>query len=192
MLDISNILVLMNKKGEDKVKQILSTFISENNEVEDFIKNKAIDFAKRKWSITYLVSDCNTRELLGIFTLAAKAVQVDFSSELSNNVSRKIKEFSINHNKEESITSTAYLLAQFSKNQKFKNKVTGEELLKEAIKELEKVQIKVGGRLLWLECENNNREALKFYKRENFGFQQFNTRYDKESNVKYKQMIRVF
>ena len=183
---------MIEEVGENDVKRVLSNFISENEEVENFIRYKAIEFAKRKWSITYLMSDDDTKNILGIFTLTSKAVQVNVSKLLSKKVKRIAKEFSISENDSRRITSTAFLLAQFSKNLKYRDKTTGEKLLEEALKVLEEVQTKVGGRLLWLECENTNIDALNFYKREEFGFQQFNTRYDEQSGVKYIQMIRSF
>ena len=192
MLKIINILDLMEEVGEDTVRDILSNFISENNEVEEFIKNKAIEFAKRKWSITYLVSDSIKKELLGIFTLASKAVQVGTTTGLSNSIVKRINEFSIKNDNGVNIASTAYLLAQFSKNKGNKEKLSGDQLLTESLKKLREVQTKVGGKLLWLECENTNQEALSFYQKEKFGFQQFNTRYDEQSGVKYIQMIRSF
>lgn len=192
MLKIINILDLMEEVGEDTVRNILSNFVSENNEVEEFIKNKAIEFAKRKWSITYLVSDSIKKELLGIFTLASKAVQVGTTTGLSNSIVKRINEFSIKNDNGVNIASTAYLLAQFSKNKGNKEKLSGDQLLTESLKKLREVQTKVGGKLLWLECENTNQEALSFYQKEEFGFQQFNTRYDEQSGVKYIQMIRSF
>lgn len=194
MLDVSNILEMINEDGEDNVRIILSSFISDNDGVEQFIQNKAIEFAKKKWSITYLVSDSRTKELLGVFTLAVKAANINPSIDISNRIIKKVKEFSINgeQTQTQGIISTAYLLAQFGKNSKYENRIKGETILKEALKILKELQTKVGGRLLWLECEETNKKALSFYKKENMGFKKFNTRHDKESNITYIQMIKSF
>lgn len=41
---------------EEEIQSVLSDFsCSKNPEVENFIHNKAIDFAKRKTAITYLI-----------------------------------------------------------------------------------------------------------------------------------------
>ena len=46
-----NILDMIDAIGEDEVKYILSDFSCPKNvEIEDFVKNKAVDFAKRKIS----------------------------------------------------------------------------------------------------------------------------------------------
>lgn len=42
--------------GEEKLLKLLSDFSCPlNKEVENFVRNKSIDFAQRKLSITYLV-----------------------------------------------------------------------------------------------------------------------------------------
>lgn len=195
MLNVSNILTLIDKSGEDSVNEILSTFVSQNDEVEKFIKEKAINFAKRKWSITYLVSDSESDKLLGIFTIASKAVRITLSKSLSKSVIKKIKEFDIDGQSEsekQTITSTAYLLAQFSKNNRFNREITGEELLNEALNKLIEIQTDIGGKLLWLECEDDNANALAFYNRENYGFCEFAARQSKNDNRNYKQMVKVF
>lgn len=193
MYDVSNVLTLVEKSGEKKVNRILSTFISENKEVENFVKKYAIDFAKRKWSITYLVSDSDTKKLLGIFTLANKAVQIKDISVLSNRITNKIRQFAIGNSTgldQKVYISTAYLLAQFGKNNKYSNLITGEDLLQEALSKLYEIQFSVGGKLLWLECEDDNEKALNFYKRENYGFMKFATRKNFLDGKNYIQMIK--
>lgn len=50
-----NIQDMLKAIGEKEVFSILSDFSCPLNvEVEDFVRNKSIDFAKRKLSITYL------------------------------------------------------------------------------------------------------------------------------------------
>ena len=60
-----------------------------------------------------------------------------------------------------------------------------------ALKALKNVQTRVGGKLLWLECEEDNINALNFYQHDNYGFRKFNTRHDTESNITYIQMIKI-
>ena len=51
-----NIQDILKAVGEEKVQSLLSDFSSPlNEEVEDFVHNKSIEFAKKKLSITYLV-----------------------------------------------------------------------------------------------------------------------------------------
>lgn len=55
---VQNIIDLMESLGEEAVTNILSGFFCPiNPEIESFVRNKSIDFAKRKISITYLMLD---------------------------------------------------------------------------------------------------------------------------------------
>ena len=57
-LAIENIIDIMDYEGEEELELILSEFISQkNDEIQTFLKDKAIEFAKKKLSITYLVTD---------------------------------------------------------------------------------------------------------------------------------------
>ena len=56
--DVVNVLDLADAIGEDEVKDILSDFCCPKNlEIEVFIKKNALDFSKKKMSVTYLVFD---------------------------------------------------------------------------------------------------------------------------------------
>ena len=62
---------------ESFVKEAMDAFVCPpNTEIEDFLKLKAWDFARRHFSITYLVLDEEQR-LLGYFTLTHKNLYVD-------------------------------------------------------------------------------------------------------------------
>ncbi len=65
-----NIIKLVDTVGEEEVRDILSDFSCEKNlEIEVFVRDKALDFAKKRMSVTYLVLD-EESELAAIFTLA--------------------------------------------------------------------------------------------------------------------------
>lgn len=56
--DSANILDELDKHGEEKVRKNLSTFSTPMSpKIENFFRNRAIDFSRRKISVTYLVSD---------------------------------------------------------------------------------------------------------------------------------------
>ena len=64
---VMNILDLIDSVGEDEVQKGLSDFLCpQNGEIENFIRNNAIEFAKRKLSITYLLLDNVDEPLQGI------------------------------------------------------------------------------------------------------------------------------
>lgn len=64
--DVYNILTLIDEEngmGEKAVQNLLSHFsCPRSTEIEYFLKNNAIDFSKRRMSITYLVLDENMLE----------------------------------------------------------------------------------------------------------------------------------
>ena len=79
-LAIENVLDIMDYEGEEELELILSEFICQkNDEIQTFLKDKAIEFAKKKLSITYLVTGGETGDLLGYFTLAHKVLEVPAS-----------------------------------------------------------------------------------------------------------------
>ena len=54
-LAIENVLDIMDYEGEEELALILSDFICQkNDEIQTFLKDKAIEFAKKKLSITYM------------------------------------------------------------------------------------------------------------------------------------------
>jgi hypothetical protein len=70
-LAVENILGIIDRDGEEELALDLSSFsCGVNDEIQTFLTDKAIEFARKKMSITYLVSDDEDGELLGYFTLA--------------------------------------------------------------------------------------------------------------------------
>ena len=70
-----NILDELKNDDEAKLMEDLSLFSCPiNPAIENFIKKRAIDFARRKLSITYLVTDSVDCQILGYFALTHKAV----------------------------------------------------------------------------------------------------------------------
>lgn len=85
-----NILDIFEKCGEEALLTCLSSFsCPKNMEVENFLKEKALDFARKKLSITYLLMDNNDATLLGYFTLAIRQskflITLHFQIQLSEN-----------------------------------------------------------------------------------------------------------
>ena len=89
-----NILDMIGAIGETKLKQRLSEFSCPvNPEIEHFVVDHAIDFAKKKLSVTYFVINENGK-IIAIFTLAHKAVEIG-NMRLSNTKRRKISRYAI-------------------------------------------------------------------------------------------------
>ena len=76
--------------GEDALKQILSEFSCPMNpDVERFLKENAIEFAKKHQAVTYLVLSAEDVELLGYFSITIKPIVVRAES-FSNTVKKKL------------------------------------------------------------------------------------------------------
>ena len=83
-----NLLDLLDVVGEETAKQILSDFsCPKNSEIETFIRRNALDFAKRKMSITYLVFD-EESSVSAMFALTHKAIEIS-NEGLSSTARRK-------------------------------------------------------------------------------------------------------
>ena len=95
---VVNILDLIDMGGREVLELKLATFSSPKNpEIEDFIRNKAISFATGKLSITYLVNDENTGNILGYFALTHKSIVIN-GDNLSSTSKKKLARCSTEDN----------------------------------------------------------------------------------------------
>jgi len=65
---------LIERDKLDTIYKAVLNFSCQDDDVESFLKNKAIDFEKRDRSRTYLLVDDDNNNLLGYFTLSLKAL----------------------------------------------------------------------------------------------------------------------
>lgn len=73
---IINLKDIYNELGENATKELLKNFKCPlNKDVEDFFKNKAIEFSKRDYSRTYIVVSSYKQEnvIVGYFAIANKS-----------------------------------------------------------------------------------------------------------------------
>ena len=181
------------KLGERRLLQVLSGFsCPKNPDVERFLEKNSIEFTKKNQSVTYLVFDVSSMELVGYFTIALKPLTVR-GETVSNTVKKKLMRVSELDEQSQTYTMSAYLIAQLGKN--FKNgaekKITGEELLELAWDIVEKMQYMGGGMVTFLEAENSER-LLSFYQANRF--QTFDTRQtatDSEEPHELVQLLRL-
>ena len=187
---VINILDMIESVGEDEVKSILSEFSCQKNpEIENFVKNSAVDFAKKKMSITYLVVD-TTETVRAIFTLSHKAIELT-NENLSNTMRKRIQRHSKLDEGTDSFNVSAFLIAQFGKSDTYSTEenISGDALMDFTFEVLTAVQHDIGGGLVYLECEDREK-LLKFYSSEPNQFFKFGERYSEEDDVKYIQLFR--
>ncbi len=189
---VLNILDFMDVTGEDSLRAALSEFsCPKNPEIEEFMQKNAIEFAKRKISITYLLIDTEGR-ILGIFALAHKAVRV-MGRDLSGTVKKKIQRYAQMDEKTGEMTLSAFLIGQFGKNYQYPKSlpVSGNQLMDATFSILEHVQHEIGGGVVYLECEEKPK-LLEFYQSEKNRFRIFGERYSEGDGIKYIQLLKMF
>lgn len=188
MFYIINILDALEEIGEERVRQMLYGFTCPlNSEIEQFANNRALDFAQRRISITYLlINDIN--DIVAYFTLAHKPIYIS-QRNLSNTIRRRLGRFASSMSNEADFHASAFLLAQLGKNANAdeKNGVTGEALVDMALQILEDIRRKIGGGIVFLECENITK-LLEFYRANNFKV--FSKRIASDG-MEYHQMLYV-
>lgn len=138
---VFNILDMAEAIGETNLKELLSDFYCpKNEEIQQFVRAKAYDFARKKLSVTYLVVN-EDNYITAIFTLAHKAVEIGNAS-LSNSKRKKISRYAVLDSGTGSYTVSAFLIAQFGKNYALDadKRISGNELMDLTFKVLEKIQ----------------------------------------------------
>lgn len=188
-IKVVNILDGIEELGEEVLKADLSYFVSEKNpEIEEFIREKAIEFAKRKLSITYLISDATDGVILGYFTLTHKSVILS-GEGLSKTFQKKLAAFSRLDKDTGNYVVSAFLLAQLGKNYAVEpdRRMSGKQMMELLNNVLLDVQRRIGGGVLYLDCEDNSK-LKNFYVGENF--KEFADRFSSEDERKYIQFMR--
>lgn len=162
---------MINELGEDRLNTILLNFsCPSNKDVEHFLHHTSIEFAKQRLSITYLLfaSYKNNPSLIGYFTLGSKTMLVP-KDVLSKNLQKRITKFGVFNSDLKRYLISSPLIAQLSKN--FNNGldklITGDELLKIACDKVSEAHSIIGGRIVYLECEDRV-VITNFYERNGF------------------------
>lgn len=176
--NLVNLELMINSIGEDKAKEVLSDFsCPKNPDVEGFLKFKAIEFSRKGLSSTHLVftSYKENPVLIGYFTLTQKPIEIAADHKMSKTLRSRVCKFGTFDVQTKTYRISASLIAQLGKNYSngYNKLITGNELLELAINKIRNVQLEVGGRIIYLECEDV--EPLnEFY--DNYGFVDFGER----------------
>lgn len=185
--------------GEIELESMLSAFSCSfadgktNEEVETFFRTKAVDFAKRRISITYLLIDENG-ECVGAYTLAHKPLTFKVDPEnMSKSGKRRLERYARYDETLHAYVTSAFLIAQFSKNYAITTtSISGNDIMKFTIDEIESIQRRIGGGIVLVECLPNEK-LISFYGNKQNNFIVAGERIDitQSDNIKYIQMIRV-
>ena len=186
---------LLEKNGVETVEKVLSIFYSRNKEVDDYVKYNAIEFCNRKRTMSYVVFNKveNHTFFVGFFALTLKiaGISKEALETLPKSSSKKIKESAIYSSSKQSYDVPAYLIAHFGKNYNVPKsyQISGNDLMDYVFAKLTEVQERIGGNLVWLECEEGNKKAETFYQKKDIRFKPFGNR-TSEKGEDFIQMIR--
>lgn len=169
-----NLRELVAAMEPDKLEKLIDDFSCPyNKDVEYFLHVKALEFEKQGLASTYLVfaSYQGRMRLAGYFALAAKSFDIDLHAgkKISINLRRRINRFATFYEKLHKSIVTAPLIAQLAKNYANDNDklITGDELLKIACDTVKEAQLILGGRVVYLECEDTP-SLIRFYESNGF------------------------
>lgn len=172
-------------------QKLISIFVCNKDEdIESFLKRRAISFEKLGKSRTFIIYDEDSLEkdisdikILGYFTLALQVLKIP--ENLSNRKIKKLDGFSAKINGEVLTELPVILIGQLGKNELIENNISGDKLMKICISTVLDGQYKLGGRIIMLECKNI--KYLKdFYNK--FGFTEIKS---EDSNDQLLQYIRI-
>lgn len=197
---VVNLADLVCELGEERVMEhFLSDFSCPLNEdVEKFLKEKAIEFSRQGLASTHLIFASYQEKLVLIayFTIANKFLTVE-KATLSAKLRRKIGKFCKYNAELKRYILPAPLIGQLGKNftNGYNNLISGDEVLKIACDKIKIMQEICGGKIVYLECEDKPC-LIDFYSSN--GFVNFGRRkLDKEevdtlSGEYLIQMLRYF
>ncbi|MEY8330813.1 N-acetyltransferase [Lachnospiraceae bacterium 48-33] len=191
-----NILDMMKMYGENSCKTVLSTFMCPLNlDVGDFIHNKAVEFSRQRIAITFLVfkeTETNSA-FVGYYTLANKFVSIA-SAHLSKTLQKKIAKFSQYDDSLERFMVSMPLIAQLSRNfnPDLPFNIAWADLLFMALQRVLDVEYLIGGKTVYIEC-NNHPKLLDFYSASSFlAFDKRNKQGSVDENDVLIQMLKYF
>ena len=194
---IINLKDIYNTLGESRTKDVLKDYKCHlNSDVEYFLKEKAIEFSKQDISRTFIVtSQFQSKDVIvGYFAIANKSTTIK-KSILSNTKRKKLLKYAKYENDNKGYTIALPLIGQLGKNynNEYNKLITGDILLKFACDKIKETQDILGGRYVFLECEDNQK-IKEFY--ESNGFECFGKRNlekderDKNQGEYLLQMLR--
>jgi len=180
---------VIEKLTTDEIEKAFDNFYCKNDpDISDFLKNerKARLFEMKSKSRTYLIINSEQSnefiEIIAFFTIAIQILKIP--ADYSNTQVRNLDGLYSRRGNDNISEIPAYLIGQIAKNDLYSKRIDGKEIVEQAISMINKAQKIVGGRVVYLEC-NDEFKLLKFY-RDN-GFKEFR----KDLHDNRIQMIRM-
>lgn len=168
---IINLKDIYNTIGEVKTKEKLKEYKCDlNSDVEYFLKEKAIEFSKQDIARTYIVmSPYRGKDVIvGYFAIANKGTNIK-KIALSETKRKRLLKFAIYDKESKNYSVALPLIGQIGKNynNNYNSLITGDILLKLACDKIKEAQELIGGRFIFLECEDKPK-LQSFYESNGF------------------------
>lgn len=188
---------LIKMTGEDNelLSQILSSFSCEQDEdIENFLHNRAIEFEELSKARTYLICDeeqileegfcLDQLKIYGYVAIALKILSVP--EEWSNRKRKELDGLSAKIHGEPIKDFSCYLIGQLSRNSRVPyDSISGKDLLQMAYDVIAAAVDAVGGRYMMIECREE-KKLVDFYLSN--GFEEIQRSFD--GNHRMVQMIK--
>lgn len=157
--------------SEEKVSEVISVFKCEKDpDIENFLKNKAILYEKKAKSRTYLIFDEEAMllgeiKLLAYFAIAIQTLKIP--EGISPSQIRKLD--GLYSRKGDGLITEipAFLIGQLGKNDLYAGDISGDEIIEYALSVIFRAQELIGGRIVFVECQDNPK-IVNFYIRNGF------------------------
>lgn len=177
--------------SQELIQEVISDFYcAKDPDIEKFLKNenKAILYEKKSKSRTYFIFDEEGLEngqfaILAYFTIAMQTLKIPNGTAASQ--IRKLDGLYAKRGIESITEIPSFLIGQLAKNDKYSAEISGSRILDYALSVIYKAQEIVGGRVVFIECQDIP-QLIDFYSRNEFRC----FRKDPEDGL--VQMIRMF
>lgn len=168
---IINLKNIYKSFGETETKKILNDFECPlNKDIELFLKEKAILFSKQSIAETFLVISEYKKEnvVVAYFSLANKTTRMK-GNVLKGEKKKRFLRFAEYDEENKCYFISLPLIGQIGKNYKnnYNSLITGDVLLKMACDKVKEAQELLGGRFVFLECEDKDK-LKEFYESNGF------------------------
>lgn len=196
-ISVLNIRDMMYGDQEALLREYIDTYSCEmekdgireslNPDIERFLERNAIQFARMKTAMTYLVIDEEDGALLGYFSLAHKPLEIP-ADGISRKIRDKVKRFSALDEDNNVYQVSAFLIGQFGKNYAVEDgkRITGAQMMKLALEQLQMAQNTIGGTIVYLDCEADA-GLIQFYESQKFTL--FGERISENDGKRYLQYL---
>lgn len=175
MLIPLKILIENLKDSDGLLERFLCSFsCTDDEDIESFLHNRAVEFEKLSKSRTYLICDEEQMErdsleqvtIYGYISVALKILAIP--DELSNRVRKELDGFSAKIHGEPIHDIPCYLIGQLSRNSNVpKELLSGTELIGYACDVIAGAVNSVGGRYMMIECRDREK-LIRFYQQNLF------------------------